>query len=81
MKTLIETTQGVKGGNYKTKKTGFVCVKVNDQYTPLLDIDNFEGSGNTFKQRDEPLIRIYGVDNSTIIFTGTHEQLVEKLSK
>lgn len=81
MKTLMLTEQGVRGGNYKTKKTGFVCVKVNDQYTPLLEIDNFEGGGDTFKQREEPLIKIYGDLIGTIIFEGTHEQLVEKLSK
>jgi hypothetical protein len=66
---------GVKGGEGKTETTGFVSSYIGNK--KILSIDNFNGSGDTYKQRENPIICIS--DGEYCIFEGTHEQLIERL--
>ena len=75
MKTLSINTIGVKGGANKSQNTGYVSAySGNDR---IMSIDNYKGSGETYEQREEPIICIS--DGEYCIFEGTHKQLIEKL--
>lgn len=76
MNDLKIHTQGVKGGNTQVRKSGYMLACFEDE-TQRISIDNFEGSGKTYKQRETPLIEI--VDNGTTIFSGTFAELKAKL--
>ena len=78
MENLHLETQGVKGGNTKNHKNiGYIWSKFSNC---IISIDNFQGRGDYFKQRKEPLIYIceIGINNKTI-FEGTFKELKEKL--
>ena len=51
MKNLTITTQGVKGGNTKTQNIGYVSAKLRHEEDKIT-IDNYEGSGTTYKERE-----------------------------
>jgi len=77
MKTLQINTIGIKGGATKSQNTGYLSAySGNDK---IMSIDNYKGSGDTYEQREKPLIYIF--DGEYCIFEGTHEQLIEKLLK
>lgn len=71
-------TQGVKGGNTKTQKVGYlmVCLR-HDQ--DRITIDDFEGQGNTYKQRE--LQKIEVIQNGKVLFSGSKYDLFEILTK
>lgn len=79
MKTVKIGTQGVKGGNYKEKTVGYASV-INGG-NKIISIDNFVGVGDIYKQREEPIICIFGETSYDVLFEGTHEQLIELLKK
>lgn len=79
MKNLYLETQGVKGGNTKNHKNiGYIWAQFENN---VISIDNFEGRGDSFKQRKEPNIYISerGVNNKTI-FEGTFNELKHDLT-
>ena len=76
MKNLSIATIGIKGGDAKQQKTGYVSVYSGNDL--ILSVDNFRGSGETYQQLPEPSIIIRS-DNWTVIFEGTHEQLINRL--
>lgn len=74
-KNLYLEVQGIKGGNTKTtEKTGFVLVGCEEHN---IQFDNFKGKGDTYKQRENPLITI--VANGETKFTGNFCELIERL--
>jgi hypothetical protein len=77
MKNLSITTIGVKGGQSKNKNTGYISAYSGNE--KIMSIDNYKGSGDTYIQREEPIICIS--DGEYCIFEGTHKQLIEKLTK
>jgi len=77
MKTLSINTIGIKGGATKSQNTGYVSAySGNDK---IMSIDNYKGSGETYEQREEPIICIS--DGEYIIFEGTHKQLINRLKE
>lgn len=78
MKRLSVEIQGVKGGNTKTQKIGYGMINVNEE--KVISVDNFSGSGDTYQQRENPIICIFD-DTNECIFEGTHQQLVNLLNK
>ncbi len=86
MKNQSEITvrnQGIKGGDAKIFNVGCTTVYVTDRgqlrSDLVIDIDAFVGSGSDYARRSKTLINITFEDK--ILFGGTIEQLVEKLSK
>ena len=76
MKTLSISTIGIRGGMSKSQNTGYISAySGNDK---ILSIDNYKGSGDTYEQRNEPIICIS--NGEYIIFEGTHEQLINRLN-
>lgn len=78
MKTLSAFTQGVKGGRTKGQNHGYIAVRIGSD--KIFSVDNFNGSGQDYKQRDEPVICVYDVEGFDCIFEGTREQLINKLT-
>jgi hypothetical protein len=76
-------TQGIKGGNSKFKNKGSVTLYITDKGQTItdlvIDVDSFLGSGMNYKRREKTLINI-DFELKTI-FTGTIEELINKLSK
>ena len=79
MKTLALKTQGITGGTPKyTPKVGYVNVFYDGLSSTSILIDNYVGNGDSYKQRDEPIIDIK--QDGKIIFSGTIEELKNKLN-
>ncbi len=77
MKKLSTNTIGVHGGNTKIQNQGYVAVySGNDK---ILSVDNYNGSGDTYVQREEPVICIS--DGEYCIFEGTHKQLIDLIKR
>lgn len=82
MKRLSIYTQGVTGREPRPSTQGRVTVYSDN--SRVVSIDNFQGYGDNYKQRDEPIITIYDArnpPNEIIMFSGTQSQLVDILSK
>ena len=78
MATLNIKTQGKKGGNPQYKEDiSFATLFLHNQ--DLISIDVFEGTGGTYKRREQEEIKIiiFGEE----LFTGTRRELYELLSK
>lgn len=69
-------TQGVKGGNTKTSNVGYLiaCLR-HDQ--DRITIDDFEGQGKNYKQRE--LQRIEIIQNGKVLFSGDKYELFKLL--
>ena len=86
MKNLFIAQQGVRGCNPKVEKKGCVTIRFadgkNSPYT-VIEVDNYKGIGLNYRQRDEPLVIIHNLPDcgSDPVFTGTHQELVEELTK
>lgn len=87
MTNLYIAQEGVKGnGQTVAKKVGSVSIRYNngkDCPNSIIEVDNYEGFGPTYTQRKEPKIFIHNLPDggSDPVFTGTHQELVEKLTK
>ena len=75
--------QGIKGGNAKIFNVGCTTVYATDRGQTrndlVIDVDAFLGSGRDYARRSKTLINITFEDK--ILFTGTIDELVIKLSK
>jgi hypothetical protein len=69
-------TQGVKGGNTKIINVGYalICLKHEQD---RITIDDFEGTGTNYKQRETQLIEI--IENGKVLFSGSKYELFELL--
>ena len=78
MKAILNIhIQGVKGENYKSLNNKGCSVSTIDN-KGTITIDSFEGQGNTYRRRLNSLIEI---QQDTVKWTGTFEELINKLTK
>ena len=69
-------TQGIKGGKTKVQKVGYLIACLRHEQD-LITIDDFEGSGATYKQREQQHIEI--VENGKLLFSGNKHELFDIL--
>lgn len=75
MEHLSLITQNSRGNEQKTKNNlGYVFVSFDNT---KIYVDNYEGSGETYKQRETP--EIFIESEGKTLFKGTIEELKEKL--
>ena len=67
--------QGIKGGEPIWKnRVGYISAFFNNI---KIIIDNYQGFGNSYKKREEPIIDIQ--EDGKMIFSGTIKELKDKL--
>lgn len=72
-------TQGIKCGTPQWKEElGYAACYLNDKDRHVIAVDAFSGSGTNYKRREENLINIF--NDNRMVFSGTIEELVSKLS-
>ena len=73
---MIVETQNNKGNERQYDHgLGYNAVWVKERSS--VAVDKYEGRGNTYKERDKPLITIQ--DNGSNVFEGTFDELISKL--
>lgn len=65
-------TQGIKGGKTKTQKVGYLIACLR-HYQDRITIDDFEGQGANYKQREMQQIEI--IQNGEVLFSGDKYEL------
>lgn len=77
MKNIWIETKGVKGGKTQSKEVGYMiaCLRNNED---RITIDDFEGQGTTYKQREQQKIEI--IHNGEVLFSGSKYDLFELLN-
>lgn len=76
---LSVKTQNRRGGNPIWKENvGYGVIFIGGNQDTYISVDAFEGFGTSYKERDEPLIRIQGKLNEAL-FIGTFTELETKL--
>jgi len=70
------TTQGIRGGETKSQKAGFVLIELR-QDQDRITVDDFEGRGETYKQRE--MLKIEIIQNGDVLFSGSKYELFEIL--
>ena len=79
MKNLAVKTQNKKGNELKYKENlGYVTTFIRHSNDYIV-VDDFEGAGETYKQRELTEIRVY--HNGTLIFEGNKYDFFEQLKK
>ena len=79
MKNLAVKTQNKKGGAIQYKENlGYVTTFIRHSEDYIV-VDDFEGAGETYKQRELTEIRVY--QNGTLIFEGNKYDFFEQLKK
>lgn len=71
-------TQGLKGGATQKKEVGSVQTFLRHEQD-FIFIDNFEGFGDSYKQRE--LTKITIVENGNVLFSGDKYELYQQLKK
>lgn len=77
-KNILVQTQGVKGGDTKTSNVGYILVELRHEQDRIT-IDDFEGYGLTYKQRESQKIEI--IENGNVLFSGDKHELFKILKK
>lgn len=75
---LTVTSQGIRGGNAtKTEEKGYglLTARKDDKEALSLSIDTYEGFGDDYKEREEPIIIINFHDDVNNPFQFTVDQL------
>ena len=81
MAHLTIQTQGVKGGNTKIEHKGYVLIESENNKLPFrLSVDNFEGMGNTYKEREQPEIKVF-IGSDYYVMTPNILRLILETSK
>lgn len=78
MKNIHLETQGIKGGKAQTKEVGYLMACLRHGQDRII-IDDFEGFGDTYKQRE--LQRIEIIKNGEVLFSGSKYELFDILEK
>lgn len=76
MKNIHLETQGIKGGKTQVKKVGYLMACLRHGQDRII-IDDFEGFGDTYKQRE--LQRIEIIKNGEVLFSGSKYELFDIL--
>lgn len=76
MKNIHISTQGVKGGSTKGQNVGYALICLRHEQDRIT-IDDFEGFGEDYKQRELQKIEI--IQNGKVLFSGDKFQLFEIL--
>lgn len=76
MKNIYLETQDIKGGKTQTKEVGYVVVGLRHEQD-LITVDDFEGKGDNYKQRE--LQRIEIIENGKVLFSGDKYELFDIL--
>lgn len=76
MKNIWLETQGIKGGKTQTKEVGFVIACLRHEQDRIT-IDDFEGMGDDYKQRELQLVEVY--KNGKLLFSGNKYELFDIL--
>lgn len=76
MKNITITTQGVKGGTTKIQNVGYLLAELKHSEDRII-IDDFEGQGDNYKQRELQEIKI--IQNGKVLFSGDKYELFEIL--
>lgn len=76
MENIHIETQGVKGGKTQSKKVGYLLATLRHNEDRII-IDDFEGKGDSYKQRELQEIQI--IQNGKILFSGDKYELFEIL--
>lgn len=72
-------TQGIQGKDTHWKeRIGYVAIFGKNRNNPIITVDNFKGAGQSYKQRDTPII-IISNDNG-VYRQFTEEQLLKALN-
>jgi hypothetical protein len=72
MKSIYIETKRVKGGKSQTKEVGFLSVGLRHNQD-TINIDDYEGFGSSYKQREMQLIEVY--ENGKLLFSGNKYEL------
>ena len=79
MKNLAVKTQNKKGSELKYKQNlGYITTFIRHPQDYIV-VDDFDGSGETYKQKELTEIRVY--QNGTLIFEGDKYEFFEQLKK
>ena len=79
MKKKKKKTQNKKGDSMQYKENlGYVTTFIRHSEDCII-VDDFEGAGETYKQRELTEIRVY--ENGTLIFEGNKYDFFEQLKK
>ena len=78
MENINITIQGVKGGQTKTQNIGYLMACLRHEADRII-IDDYEGTGNNYKQRELQNIEI--IENGKVLFSGNKYELFEQLKK
>ena len=79
MKNLSVKTQNKKGDAMQYKENlGYVTTFIRHSEDYII-VDDFDGAGETYKQRELTEIRVY--QNGTLIFEGNKYDFFEQLKK
>jgi len=76
MKNINITTQGVLGNQTKSQNVGYLLACLRHEQDRII-IDDFEGQGDSYKQRELQKIEI--IQNGKVLFSGDKYELFEKL--
>jgi hypothetical protein len=76
MENIYIETQGIKGGNTKVQNVGYLLASLRNNQDRII-IDDFEGHGKGYKQRE--LQRIEIIENGKLLFSGSKYELFEIL--
>lgn len=78
MSKLNVSIQGIRGGNFRaTNNIGCVIAKIEDwPEDKTITIDAFEGSGSSYKRRENHIIVI---KHEGVEWKGTFDELLNKL--
>jgi hypothetical protein len=76
MENINITTQGIKGSETKSKNVGYLLACLRHDSDRII-IDDFEGTGKDYKQRELQKIEI--IQNGKVLFSGDKYELFEIL--
>lgn len=76
MNNIYIEIMDAKSGKTQCEKVGYVLAELTHEQDKIT-IDDFEGSGDTYKQREHQLIEI--IENGKVLFSGNKEELFKIL--
>ena len=78
MENIHIETQGIKGGQTKSQKVGYVLACLRHPQDRII-IDDYQGQGDAYKQRELQQIEI--IQDGKVLFSGDKYELFNQLQK